>query len=246
MRLVTLPGVFSPISDSWMLARLTAAHAGPQARVLDLCTGSGVVAVSAALVGAEATAVDVSRRAVATVYVNALLNGVRVRAIRGDLLGAVEGESFDVIASNPPYVPARSDSLPTRGLERAWDAGTDGRMLLDRICREAPERLRPGGSLLLVHSSLIGTDRTLDLLRDAGLEPEIVERRRGPLGPLMTRRARMLEERGLLDPGVREEDVVVVRGRKPLEQKVPKSGNATRGTLADAEPLVVGFPQTRS
>jgi HemK-related putative methylase len=149
VRIVTLPGVFRPISDSWLLAdALEAETLPPGARVLDLCSGSGAIAISAAR-RAEVTAVDVSRRAVATIRLNALLNRVKVRAVRGDLLDAVAGERFDAIVSNPPYVPAPSDELPAGGPERAWDAGRDGRALLDRICRQAPLHLRPGGVLLV-------------------------------------------------------------------------------------------------
>jgi len=185
----------------------------PGARVLDLCTGSGAVAITAALHGAgEAVAVDVSRRAVATVRLNAMLRRAKgVRALRGDLLGAVPGERFDIIASNPPYLPA--DDLPARGARRAWDAGDDGRVLLDRICRDAPAHLAPGGVLLLVHTSLIGEERTLDMLRDGGLEPSVLVRQRGPLGPLLSARAPELEAKGMLEPGVREEDILVVGGR---------------------------------
>jgi release factor glutamine methyltransferase len=105
---MTAPGVHRPISDTWMLAAALRAE-GPAAgaALLDLCTGTGALAVWAALrLGAEATAVDVSRRAVLLARVNARLNGVRVRAVRGDLLAAVDGERFDVIVSNPPYVPS--------------------------------------------------------------------------------------------------------------------------------------------
>src|SRR3954464_15176268 len=162
MRIVTLPGVFRPRPDSWMLARHLCARVRPGASVLDLCTGSGAIAVGAARRGAgPVTAIDVSRRSVATVRINARLNGVRVRALRGDLFAPVAGERFDVIASNPPYLPAEDDALPDHGPARAIDAGTDGRVLLDRICAEAPRHLRPGGALLLVHSSLIGVDRTV-------------------------------------------------------------------------------------
>jgi len=218
MRLVTLPGVFSPISDSRMLARLAVAEAlPPGARVLDVCTGSGYVAVTAALAGIrEVTAIDVSRRAQLTARVNACLNGVRIRALRGDLLEPVAGERFDLIVSNPPYVPADSDKLPRRGKARAWAAGLDGRVFLDRLIDAAPEHLTPGGRLLVVHSSLIGDDATLERMRDRGLEAEIVAEETSPLGPLMTERAGELEARGLLEPGVREEDVVVVRGRRPV------------------------------
>jgi release factor glutamine methyltransferase len=217
MRLVVVPGVFRPRSDSWMLTEsLRELSRGTPFEALDLCTGSGVVAIAAARLGGNVTAVDVSRRSVACVRLNALLNGVarRVRAVRGDLLAAVDGRSFDVIASNPPYVPSDEDSPPARGPARAWKAGSDGRLVLDRICAEAPARLRPGGSLLLVHSSLCGTDTTLDRLRAAGLEARVVRRERGPLGPLMLERAAELERRGVLAPGQRDEEVVVIEGRR--------------------------------
>ena len=214
MRLVTLPGVFRPISDTWLLAdALDAEPLPPGARALDLCSGSGALAIRAAR-RAETTAVDVSRRSVATIRLNAALNGVRVRAVRGDLLDAVAGERFDAIVSNPPYVPAPSEALPARGPERAWDAGRDGRALLDRICAQAPDHLRPGGVLLVVHSSLLGYERTAALLSEGGLQVDLAAQERGPLGPLMNGRRPHLEAEGLLEPGEEEEDVLVVRGRK--------------------------------
>ncbi|MBX5443090.1 MAG: methyltransferase [Solirubrobacteraceae bacterium] len=217
MRILTLPGVFQPRSDTWLLADgLREQTLPPRAAVLDLCTGSGALAICAARRGArDVTAVDVSRRAVWTVRLNARLAGVRVRAVRGDLFAAVAGRRFDAIVSNPPYVPAPEAELPRRGARRAWDAGLDGRALLDRICAQAPAHLRPGGVVLLVHSSVCGTERTLELLRAGGLEAEVVARHRGPLGPLLRDRVEALEARGLLERGRREEEVVVVRGRAP-------------------------------
>src|SRR4051794_20720522 len=241
MRLMTLPGVFRPRPDSWMLARQLCARLPAQARVLDLCTGSGLIAVAAARHrAAEATAIDVSRRAVLTARINARpaarprpgapratgvprgavvaartnprLNGVRVRGLRGDLFAPVAGERFDAIVSNPPYLPAADDTLPDRGPARAWDAGTDGRILLDRICAQAAGHLEPGGFVLVVHSSIIGVEPTVRALEATGLRADVVERRRGALGPLLTSRAELLEARGLLAPGEREEEIVIVRG----------------------------------
>ena len=214
MRVVTLPGVFRPISDSRLLAACLRHELRPGARVADLCTGSGLLAVAAALQGAAATAVDVSRRAVLTTRLNARLNGVSVRAVRGDLLAPLAGERFDVIVSNPPYVPAETDATP-RGTARAWVGGADGRAVLDRVCEQAPHHLRPGGVLLLVQSSVCGERLTLDRLAAGGLQAEVVARRRGPLGPLLSERAQELERRGLLEPGRREEELVVVRARQP-------------------------------
>jgi release factor glutamine methyltransferase len=62
-----------------------------------------------------------------------------------------------------------------------------------------------------VHSALCGVEPSLDALRAAGLEASVAARHHGPLGPLLRARAPLLEARGVLAPGEREEDVVVVR-----------------------------------
>lgn len=217
MRLVTLPGVFRPISDTWLLGRALAEAVVPgRSSVLDVCTGSGALAIVAARRGARAvTAVDVSRRAVASARINARLNGVAVRALRSDLFSALGDERFDVIVSNPPYVPSATDALPLHGAARAWDAGRDGRLILDRLLADAPGHLRPGGVLLVVHSEVCGVDATLRALRAGRLEGGVAARHRGALGPLMRARVRDLEGRNLLPAGRRDEEVMVVRGRAP-------------------------------
>jgi release factor glutamine methyltransferase len=216
VRLVRLPGVFRPRSDTWMLAReLVSSLPHPGATVLEVCTGSGAIALEAAGAGADVTAVDVSRRSVATVKLNARLRGLSVRALRGSLFEPVAGRRFDLIATNPPYVPAADDKLPTTGPERAWDAGRDGRALIDPICDAAAGHLEPGGAILIIHSSLCGTEATVERLQSHGLEADVPVRSRGPLGPLMLARVEQLEASGALKPGEREEELVIVRGRKP-------------------------------
>jgi release factor glutamine methyltransferase len=191
-------------------------RARPGGTVLDLCTGTGALALVAAQAGADATAIDISRQAVLNVRLNAVLNRLRVRPLRGDLLTPVAGRSFDVIVTNPPYVPAPSEKLPDRGIERAWQAGLDGRVLIDRITAEAPAYLSPGGALLIVHSSINGTEATVERLAARGLDAEVAYREHGSFGPLMTGMADELEARGLIAEGERSEEVVVVRGRKPV------------------------------
>jgi release factor glutamine methyltransferase len=217
MRVITVPGVFQPRSDTWMLIGAVKRHLlTPGARVLDLCTGSGAIGVAAALRGATVTSVDVSRRALWSAWLNARANGVRVRTRRGDLFAAVDGERFDLIVANPPYLPAATDELPVTGPTRAWDAGRDGRALLDRICAVAPAHLSPGGSLLVLHSSVCGIERTEQALAAHGLETAIVFRHRGPLGPILRSRVAQLWADGHLPAGSFDEEIVIICGRRAL------------------------------
>lgn len=72
--------------------------------------------------------------------------------------------------------------------------------------------LTDGGVLLVVQSSLAGVPATLAALRGAGLRTTVVARRRQAFGPVMTARAGLFERLGLVGAGVREEELVVVRG----------------------------------
>jgi release factor glutamine methyltransferase len=216
--LVRLPGVHSPISDTWLLAEAARKEGLGGAHVLDLCTGSGALAIYAAQAGAErVVAVDLAPRAVLNASINALINGAQVEVRRGDLFEPVAGERFDVIVSNPPYIPAETDHLPRRGRRLALDGGRDGRILLDRICSGAAGHLNPGGAVLIVHSSICGIPATLEAMRTGGLDACVVVEHQGPLGPVMTARARMMRERGLLGD-VDAEVVVVVRGRLAMAE----------------------------
>jgi release factor glutamine methyltransferase len=213
MRILRVPGVFVPRSDTWLLAAHLRSRPQVRGAVLDVCTGSGALAVAAALASARSvTAVDVSRRALVSARLNARLNGVRVCTRRGSLLDAVPGERFDLIVSNPPYLPSPDEDLEVRGEARHIEGGFDGRAFLDRLIAAAPAHLGPGGLLMVTHSSVNGEEETLDRMRDAGLEPSVLARVDGPLGPLLQARASTLEERGLLAPGERREDLLVVAG----------------------------------
>jgi release factor glutamine methyltransferase len=82
---------------------------------------------------------------------------------------------------------------------------------VDRICAEAPPLLAPGGVLLLVHSALCGAEITVTALRNRGLKASVIARRREPFGPVMQARATRLEAMGLIWPGQRYEELVVIR-----------------------------------
>jgi release factor glutamine methyltransferase len=135
-----------------MLAR---PPAGP-ARVADVCTGSGCVAIALArwLPMARIVATDISEAALRVARRNAERNDVadRVRFVLTDLLDGIEGP-FDAIVANPPYVPTADiaeTSPEVRDFEpvTALDGGSDGLDIIRRLVPAAADRLVPGGWLL--------------------------------------------------------------------------------------------------
>ncbi|WP_405593117.1 HemK2/MTQ2 family protein methyltransferase [Streptomyces sp. NBC_01190] len=213
-RLLRLPGVYAPQYDTRAMMRaIRAERLGPGSSVLDIGTGSGALALYAARTGARVTAIDITRRAVVCARLNAALAGQRITVRRADL--ATPGRRFDVVISNPPYVPTPGRLREPRGAARAWDAGHDGRSVVDRICAAAPGMLRPGGVLLMVHSALSGTGTTLDRLREAGLTAEVIDRELIPLGPVLRSRLPWLREQRLLEEGEDKEELVVIRAERP-------------------------------
>jgi len=210
------PGVYAPQEDTSLLAAALSEEPLPRgAEVLDVGTGSGALALEAARRGGRVTAVDVSWRAVCAAWVNARLSRLPVRIRRGDLFGPVRGQRFDLILANPPYVPAPDGSVAPRGRARNWDGGRDGRLVVNRICREAPRLLRPGGVLLMVHSAVSDPDRSVAQLREAGLKAAVTRRSRIAFGPVLSARAEWLRRRGLLGPAEEKEELVVVRAELP-------------------------------
>ena len=205
-------GVYEPQADTWLLARALRLRGGLRgARLLDLCTGTGALALAAARAGARTTAVDISLRSAAAARLNAVLHRLPLRVICGDLTDPVAGETFDVILANPPYVVRTKGEPAPHSRARAWDAGPDGRAAVDRICTAAPRLLAPGGTLLMVHSALCGVDTTLAVLRRAGLAAAVVDRQTEPFGPVMQARTAELEACGVIDAGAHDEELVVIR-----------------------------------
>ncbi|MFF8263037.1 HemK2/MTQ2 family protein methyltransferase [Streptomyces virginiae] len=210
--LIALPGVYRPQADTRFLAEALAHEdLGPGRDVLEIGTGTGALALHAADRGALVTAVDVSWPALLTARLNALRRRLPLRLLHGDFAARTAGQRFDLVIANPPYVPAPGNGLPTRGPERAWDAGPDGRAVIDRICARAPALLRSGGSLLMVHSGMCGPEETVDRLSGAGLTAEVTARTAVPWGPVLRARRAWLERRALAAPHEEWEELVIIR-----------------------------------
>lgn len=139
----------------WLLhLLLPGLQSRPQPRVLDVGTGTGALAlgVKATCPGAAVTATDLSLDALALARENAALNDLDVTWVQADLLAGVTGP-FDLIVSNPPYLPdgdrAHADPEVQRDPDLALYSGPDGLTLARRLAAQAPPVLAGGGTLWL-------------------------------------------------------------------------------------------------
>lgn len=215
-------GVYAPQADSLLLVDVmekTGLARGH--RVADLCTGSGLLAIAAYEQGAtEVSAFDICPRAVHCTRTKAAAAGVDVAVHLGSWARAVEFGPYDLVVCNPPYVPhdpgAEGVELPSQlGPARAWDAGYDGRLVLDPLCAAVNDLLADGGTMLLVQSEFAAPRETLAQLAGSGLDAEVIAWQWIPFGPVLSSRAQWLEETGRLEPGRREEELLVIRADKP-------------------------------
>jgi release factor glutamine methyltransferase len=214
-------GVYPPQEDSQLLIDVMEKTGLARGRsVADLCTGSGIVAIAAHEQGAaEVSAFDICPRAVHATRRNAVTAGADVAVHLGSWARAVEFGPYDLVVCNPPYVPhdpGNSSHVPSRvGPPQAWDAGYDGRLVLDPLCANVRQLLNHGGSLLLVQSEFAEPRKTLAALASSGLDAEIVVWQWIPFGPVLSSRAQWLEDTGRLEPARREEELVVIRADNP-------------------------------
>ncbi len=127
----------------------------PAISILDLCTGSGCIAVSLKKLGgySQVAASDLSDKAIGLAMRNASINDTEIRLIKSDLFKDIDGR-FDVIVSNPPYIPAEeietlSPEVRDHDPRMALDGGEDGLDIYRRIVSECGDVLNAGGRLYM-------------------------------------------------------------------------------------------------
>lgn len=162
--LETSDDVYGPREDSFLLARAADGYTGD--RLLEVGTGTGVVAAVTGSGFDRVEAVDIDPAAVELARKN--LPDADVK--QSDLFENVDGE-FDLVLFNPPYLPSEKPLQQ----ERAWNGGEDGREVVSRFVEDLQRHLAPGGSALLLVSTLTGLDEVLELLDDRGLTADRVD-----------------------------------------------------------------------
>jgi len=166
--------VYEPAEDTFLLADNLDAH--KEERVLELGTGCGLLAILAAKAGAEVVATDINHSALECASANAVAHGVadRIDFRLGDLFEPIHDERFDLVVFNPPYLPVQLEEAIGASLDLAWEAGPDGRAVIDRFLEKLSEHLVPNGRALLVQSSLADISKTLRVLEMNGFQANIV------------------------------------------------------------------------
>lgn len=157
IRLGVNPAVLIPRPETEELAEkvIEEVRSRGGGRMLDLCTGSGAIAIAVAKNSpAEVTATDVSEAACTVARANAAGAGASVKVLAGDMFAPVAEEKFDVIVSNPPYIPhgdiaGLQDKVKKFEPLAALDGGEDGLDFYRTIAREGAERLTEGGVIFL-------------------------------------------------------------------------------------------------
>ena len=164
--------VYIPAEDSYLLAENLEIRPGQS--VLEIGTGSGIVAMYASRLTDSITVTDINFDACLLAEKNFKDNGIEnIEILFGNLFEPVENRKFDVILFNTPYLPTEEDEVIDDTINYAFDGGLNGRKVIDLFLNEVSNHLNDGGIVQMIQSSLSGNQETLDMLDELGFVAEI-------------------------------------------------------------------------
>jgi release factor glutamine methyltransferase len=176
MEFLICENVYEPAEDTFLFADNLLMKKSDN--VLEIGTGTGIIAIIASKKAKKVVAVDINRYAVECARKNAEINRACVDIRWGDLFDPVDDEKFDLILFNTPYLPIEDDELVDDELEAAWNGGKDGRFVINRFIEGLVEHLNPGGRVQLVQSSLSNVEETTGRLMELGFEVSVTDSER--------------------------------------------------------------------
>ncbi len=164
--------VYNPAEDSYLLADNLEIQEGQS--VLEIGTGSGIVAMYASRLTDRITVTDINFDACELARRNFEDNGIEgIEILFGNLFEPVGNRKFDVILFNTPYLPTEDDDVIDDTINYAFDGGVNGRKVIDLFLNEVGNHLNDGGIVQLIQSSLSGNQETLSMLDELGFIAEI-------------------------------------------------------------------------
>lgn len=168
----THPQVYQPAEDTYLLADNL--QVNRMSRVLEIGTGTGIIAIIAAKRASKVIATDINPHAIDCAVKNIITNKTyNVELRKGNLFEPVEGEKFDLILFNTPYLPSSTDEKSDDELDAAWNGGLDGREVIDKFLEEVTDYLNPDGKVQMVQSSLSDNEKTLKKFEELGFKASI-------------------------------------------------------------------------
>ena len=166
--------VYVPAEDSYMLADNLEIKSGQS--VLEIGTGSGIVAMYASKLTDNITVTDINFDACELARKNFEDNGIEnIEILFGNLFEPVKDRKFDVILFNTPYLPTEDNDVIDDTINYAFDGGLNGRKIIDLFLNEVSNHLNDGGIVQMIQSSLSGNSETLDKFDEMGFIAEIKE-----------------------------------------------------------------------
>lgn len=164
--------VYIPAEDSYLLADNLEIKQGQS--VLEIGTGSGIVAMYASRLTDNITVTDINFDACELARKNFEDNSIEnIEILFGNLFEPVKNRKFDVILFNTPYLPTEEDEVLDDTINYAFDGGLNGRKVIDLFLNEVGNHLNDNGILQIIQSSLSGNEETLEKLDQLGFVSEI-------------------------------------------------------------------------
>lgn len=177
--ILTNEEVYPPNEDSFLL--LDCMKVGKGSYVLDMGTGTGILAIKAILLGAsKVVAIDINPFASRCALRNVISKGLKsqISVLTGNLFSSLREEAmFDVILFNPPYLQTKMSEYRRDWLEKSWAGGRNGRAIINQFIDKLPAHLRPGGVLFLLHPS-VGIKATFRKLKQMRMDASVVAKRK--------------------------------------------------------------------
>jgi release factor glutamine methyltransferase len=169
--LVNSAQVYSPAEDTYLLLNSARREVKPSDRVIEIGSGSGLIAAELVKMAASFVATDINPHAV----VHTRAQGIDV--VRTNFCAGLSGP-FDLIVFNPPYLPTQPEERVDDWLEYALDGGVSGRDAIEQFAADARRVLAPAGRILLLISSLTGLHEVWGIFLSKGYCVAIVQEER--------------------------------------------------------------------
>ncbi|WP_432645006.1 HemK2/MTQ2 family protein methyltransferase [Methanobrevibacter sp.] len=167
--------VYIPAEDSYLLAENLQIKKGQS--VLEIGTGSGIVAMYASRLTDNITVTDINFDACELARKNFEANSIKtIEILFGNLFEPVKNRKFDVILFNTPYLPTEEGEVLDDTINYAFDGGLDGRKVIDMFLNEVKNHLNDGGMVQMIQSSLSGNEETVEKLDKLGFISEIAKK----------------------------------------------------------------------